>query len=205
MLAEQNEKRFTAALNCLCKNISRRLLPLAPKLSDSVQEIRLRLSRPLTLVCPDNTYYLTQNGGLSNTILDGAMLVVSKADIVDTFNNICNYSVYNRQNEIVNGFVTMYGGHRAGICGTAVVNNGKIVNIRDITSINVRIAREHKGCADSLYNKIIAVSGGVLICGAPCSGKTTVLRDLARLLSTKGKKNVALIDERRRACRYGIG
>ena len=90
----------------------------------------------------------------------------------------------------------MYGGHRAGICGTAVVNNGKIVNIRDITSINVRIAREHKGCADSLYNKIIAVSGGVLICGAPCSGKTTVLRDLARLLSTKGKKNVALIDER---------
>ena len=28
------------------------------------------------------------------------------------------------------------------------------------------------------------------------SGKTTVLRDLARLLSTKGKKNVALIDER---------
>ena len=193
MLAEQNEKRFTAALNCLCKNISRRLLPLAPKLADSVQEIRLRLSRPLALVCPDNTYYLTQNGGLSNTILDGAMLVVSKADIVDTFNNICNYSVYNRQNEIVNGFVTMYGGHRAGICGTAVVNNGKIVNIRDITSINVRIAREHKGCADSLYNKIIAVSGGVLICGAPCSGKTTVLRDLARLLSTKGKKNVALI------------
>ena len=90
----------------------------------------------------------------------------------------------------------MYGGHRAGICGTAVVNNGKIVNIRDITSINVRIAREHKGCADSLYNKIIAVSGGVLICGAPCSGKTTVLRDLARLLSTNGKKNVALIDER---------
>lgn len=196
MLAEQNEKRFTAVLNCLCKNISRRLLPLAPKLADSVQEIRLRLSRPLALVCPDNTYYLTQNGGLSNTILNGAMLVVSKADIVDTFNNICNYSVYNRQNEIVNGFVTMYGGHRAGICGTAVVNNGKIVNIRDITSINVRIAREHKGCADSLYNKIIAVSGGVLICGAPCSGKTTVLRDLTRLLSTKGKKNVALIDER---------
>ncbi|HJI61182.1 MAG TPA: hypothetical protein OIM34_04505 [Ruminococcus bromii] len=119
MLAEQNEKRFTAALNCLCKNISRRLLPLAPKLADSVQEIRLRLSRPLALVCPDNTYYLTQNGGLSNTILDGAMLVVSKADIVDTFNNICNYSVYNRQNEIVNGFVTMYGGHRAGICGNS--------------------------------------------------------------------------------------
>ena len=103
MLAEQNEKRFTAALNCLCKNISRRLLPLAPKLANSVQEIRLRLSRPLALVCPDNTYYLTQNGGLSNTILDGAMLVVSKADIVDTFNNICNYSVYNRQNETLEG------------------------------------------------------------------------------------------------------
>ena len=78
MLAEQNEKRFTAALNCLCKNISRRLLPLVPKLADSVQEIRLRLSRPLALVCPDNTYYLTQNGGLSNTILEGAMFFFKK-------------------------------------------------------------------------------------------------------------------------------
>lgn len=65
MLAEQNEKRFTAALNCLCKNISRRLLPLAPKLANSVQEIRLRLSRPLALVCPDNTYYLTQTADLA--------------------------------------------------------------------------------------------------------------------------------------------
>ena len=52
MLAEQNEKRFTAALNCLCKNISRRLLPLAPKLADSVQAISLRLHDRLHLSVP---------------------------------------------------------------------------------------------------------------------------------------------------------
>lgn len=196
MAEVQSQKRFAAAINCICKNISHRLIPLVPKLADSVQEIRLRLSRPIALVCPDNTYYLTQNGGLSNTIIGDAMVLATKADIVDTFNNICNYSVYNRQSEIINGFVTMYGGHRAGICGTAVMNNNKLVNIRDITSINIRIAREHKGCAENLYNKIINVSGGVLVCGTPCSGKTTVLRDLARLISVKEQKNVALIDER---------
>lgn len=55
MLAEQNEKRFTAVLNCLCKNISRRLLPLVPKLADSVRKSDSDFPDQLALVCPDNT------------------------------------------------------------------------------------------------------------------------------------------------------
>lgn len=196
MTSIDDNGRFKQAISCLCPPIYKRLLPLSERLSNSAQEIRLRINRPLSIVCPDVTYYVTANGGLTSTPLQNTMLNVTRADIADTFHNICNYSVYTRQNEIVNGFVTMYGGHRAGICGTAVISNGKITNIRDISSINVRIAREHKGCSQNLYNKIGSFKKGVLICGAPCSGKTTVLRDLARILSLEAGKNVSLVDER---------
>lgn len=146
-------------------------------------------------MCPNITYYVTQSGGLSSAPISDSMLFVTRSDIADTFHNICNYSVYAKQNEIVNGFVTMTGGHRAGICGTAINDSGQITNVRDISSINIRIAREHKGCAEKLIKKVGDVNGGLLICGAPCSGKTTVLRDLARILSSDNK-NVSLIDER---------
>ncbi len=196
MTSIDDKGRFMQAISCLCPSIQRKLKPLTEQLFFTAQEIRLRVNRPLSIVCPKVTYYVTSNGGLTNTPIKGAMFNISRADIADTFHNICNYSVYTRQNEIINGFITMHGGHRAGICGTAVINNGKIANIRDISSINVRIAREHHGCAKKLAERIGTFDKGVLICGAPCSGKTTVLRDLARILSTEYNKNVSLIDER---------
>ena len=196
MTSIDDKGRFRQALRCLSPSIQKRLIPLTEQLCTKAQEIRLRINRPLTIVCPDITYYVTTGSGLTNTPIDGSMFNVSRADIVDTFQNICNYSVYTRQNEIANGFVTMHGGHRAGICGTAVINNGKTANVRDISSINVRIAREHRECARALVNKLGSFDKGILICGAPCSGKTTVLRDMARILSTDFCKNISLIDER---------
>lgn len=194
MASIENSGRFRQVLSCLSPQLCKKLLPHEKNLSSIAQEIRLRVNRPLTIVCPKVTYYVTKNGELVSTSIDNTMLIVNRADISDTFHNICNYSVYTRQNEIVNGFVTVHGGHRAGICGTAVLNDDKITNIRDISSINLRIAREYKGCAEKLYQKISSFDKGILICGAPCSGKTTVLRDLARILSEN--KTVSLIDER---------
>lgn len=197
MKQKTDEYRFLQAISCLNSTLYRCISPLASKLSGTAQEIRLRVNRPLAIVCTDITYYLTIQGGLISTPLLDATLCVKRSDIVDTFNNICNYSVYNHQNEIVNGFVTMNGGHRAGLSGTAVQGDGKIKNIRDISSINIRIAREYIGCAKNLAQKIGDIrNGGVLLCGAPCSGKTTVLRDYARMLSYENSMNVALIDER---------
>lgn len=196
MTSLNNEGRFIQVIQSLSPNIYKRILPLIPKLCENVQEIRLRVNRPIALVCTDVTYYMTERGGLTSTPLDGAMLITSRADITDTFHNICNYSVYSRQNEIVNGFVTMQGGHRAGICGTAVYEGDKIINIRDISSINLRIAREHKGCSAEIVKMLGNSFGGLLICGAPCSGKTTVLRDLARTLSTDFSLRISVIDER---------
>lgn len=190
------KERFKQASMLLCTSISRRLIMLPDDIQEQAQEIRLRLNRPTAVCCPDNTYYLTENGCVTNRIIDQPMLKTEQRDMTDIFHNICNFSVYSRQNEIKNGFVTMQGGHRAGICGTAVTENEKITNIRDISSINIRIAREHRGSGNEILRRIKNISGGVLICGSPCSGKTTVLRDIARNLSLNYDKKVSIVDER---------
>ena len=190
------KERFIQASSPLTTNISSRMLMLPDFIQESAQEIRIRLNRPVSISCPDNTYFLTENGCVTNKIIDQPMLSANKKDISDIFHNICNYSVYSRQNEIKNGLVTMQGGHRAGICGTAVIENEKINNIRDISSINIRIAREHKESGKEILKNIKSFSGGVLICGSPCSGKTTVLRDIARLISLEYDKKVSIVDER---------
>ncbi len=191
-----DSERLAQAAACLPPPIRNRLLNFADRLNLRATELRLRLNRPFSVVCIDSAFYITEDGSLTNMLTNKGLLTVTKADIDTTFQKICNYSVYNSQNEIISGFVTMCGGHRAGICGTAVISNEKITNIRDISSINIRIAREHRGCANLLFDKLKNQIGGILICGAPCSGKTTILRDFARLISTYEQKKVALIDER---------
>lgn len=190
---EHEKSRFKNAATVLSPDMYSALANAPAMIADNAQEIILRLNRPLCVECPDKRYYFTQNKCVTDTIFDQQMIVASKRSIFDTFQNICSFSVYSRQQEINNGYITLKGGHRAGICGTAVINNGSITNIKDITSINIRIAREIKGCSDELYAKVKPF-GGVLICGAPSSGKTTLIRDFARRLSYDYK--VSLIDER---------
>ena len=187
--------RFAQAAGCLSPPLYCVLKPYFSKFENSAQEIRLRINRPLSIVCMKQTYYYTESGGLTD-LPCGDTLTVERADIDNTFQKLCEYSVYARQKEIVNGFVTFRGGHRAGICGSAVLSDGKVSNVTDITSINIRIAREHRGCAEGIFPEIAKSSGGVLLCGEPCSGKTTMLRDLARLFSVREGAAVSLIDER---------
>lgn len=196
MSSSNLKERFKLASMPLCTSIGKRIQMLPDNIQENAQEIRLRLNRPVSVCCPDNTYFLTENGCITNRIIDQPMLCASQRDMTDIFHNICNYSVYSRQNEIKNGFVTMQGGNRAGICGTAVIENEKISNIRDISSINIRISREHKGSADEILKNIKNLTGGVLICGSPCSGKTTILRDIARNLSINYDKKISIVDER---------
>ena len=119
----------------------------------------------------------------------------SADEIADVFAEICRYSVYSFQNEIAQGFVTLDGGNRVGICGTAVYKNGKIDFIKDISGLNIRIAHQKKGCADELFGRFFRQGAKSLILGGkPLSGKTTVLRELAGLLSERYR--VTIIDSR---------
>ena len=119
----------------------------------------------------------------------------SAEEIADCFAEICRYSVFSFEEEIAQGFVTLDGGHRVGICGTAVTKNRVITSLKDISGLNIRIAHQVRGCADGLYDR--AFSDGLhslLLAGKPMSGKTTVLRDLARRLGERHR--VVLIDSR---------
>lgn len=123
--------------------------------------------------------------------------VVSKDDILNILLGISKNSIYSIQNDINNGFLTIKGGHRVGVTGEVVIENGSIKNIKNISSMNIRIAREIKGVANKLINNIVDGNDvlNTLIISPPGCGKTTMLRDLIRQLSNMGQ-NISLIDER---------
>ncbi len=190
---ENKRKRLLSAASVLSSELFSIVSRAPNMIFDKAQEIILRVNRPLCISCSDKRYYFTKSNCLTDTVFDRDMVIVTPRNVFETFQNICNYSVYSHQNEINNGYITLKGGHRAGVCGTAVVNDGKIVNIKDITTINIRISREIIGCSCELMSSV-DVTKGLLICGAPCSGKTTMIRDIARFLSYEYK--VSVIDER---------
>lgn len=175
--------RFDMAAKGLCPRLRAAVMSLPQGIKEQAQEIRIRSGRPLAVYCSNRMYYLTAQSRPVTAYCGSGMLIVTPKDVSDTFQSICGYSVYSHQNEIKHGFLTMQGGHRAGLCGTAVYQNGTLSNIRDVSSINIRIARQISGAADKLLEMMNGDFGGLLLCGAPSCGKTTILRDLSRQLS----------------------
>lgn len=156
-------------------------------------EIRLREGAPLALTLSDRTVFLCENGSITSDKANA--LYITGEDIRHSFEAVCRYSVHSFQNQISQCFITIAGGHRVGICGTAVYSKNGMENIKYISGLNFRIAREVIGAADRIMDKIMS-SGlkSVLIFGAPSSGKTTILRDLCR--SVGNRIPVSVIDER---------
>lgn len=190
---DEKNSGWDTALKVLPQRLRVGLERNAAELSPIVYEINLRADCPLVLITAKGRRYLTENGFLTTAVSSDKLLMVTREEIKDIFLRLCSYSVYSFQNEINLGFVTFGGGCRAGICGTAVITDEKISSVKSITSVNLRIARECIGCADELLQRVDPLKG-VLLCGAPSSGKTTLLRDMVRALSYRYK--VSLIDER---------
>ena len=165
----------------------------APFYASEVQEIVLRAARPVVIECGGKRYYLTRGGALTAVYASRDLLCTSAAELSEILRSICEYSVYSRQVELNQGFVTVRNGVRVGICGTAVERDGAIVNIKELSTLSFRVACEHPGCADELL-RLVDPLGGILLCGPPCSGKTTLIRDMARTLSQRFK--VSVLDER---------
>lgn len=193
------ETRFDRAAHGVCDRIRTYFLNIPKEAKKTAQEIRLRVNRPVAIETVKGTFFLTKSGHLSVSPSTESV-IAEKQDLENSFRLICSYSVYAHQHEICNGFITMAGGHRVGICGTAALTSGCVSNIRDISSINIRIARQIDGCANEILQSLEGtIEGGVLLAGPPSSGKTTILRDIARQLSSGmcGRvKKVAVVDER---------
>ena len=158
----------------------------------ALEEIRIRSNRPLILKFSDN-----------EKIFD---YIVTVEDLIETLQKICENSIYSYQSQICNGFITIKGGHRVGIAGNVVIENGKIININYISSLNFRIAKEINGCSNKLLKYVINMENNniynTLIVSKPGVGKTTILRDLVRRISNGIEQinfqglNVGLVDER---------
>lgn len=145
---------------------------------DKINEIKLTVNKPVC-VYSGRRCFRTEN-------------VILRNEIEEIFASFCEYSVHAYKNEIINGYITVKKGIRIGICGTAVYKNDKIENIKYISSINIRMPHEYIGISEKICQSV--KKGGILIAGPPCSGKTTLLRDLARSISSENE--VIIVDER---------
>lgn len=194
-----NIGRFEQAVRVLAPRISELLLRLTDEEKNSVREIRMRVNKPVTAVTSDGICFLLESGRLTRIYSEVAVRAEEK-DVEDSFNRICGYSVYSYKDAINKGYVTVSGGHRAGVAGTAVTENGIVCAVRNISCINLRIAREIKGSGEEIFSRCFSNGiKGLIIAGPPSSGKTTVLRDLTRLLSGAEKGLLAKVfvcDER---------
>lgn len=144
-------------------------------------EIRLRAGQPIVLETTRGRFPLDRK--------------VTPEEIADCIKSFCHYSLHSYERELREGFITLKGGHRAGFCGSAVLHDNRIDTIKNISSINIRIAREITGTAAPLEQTVFDSDfRGLLIAGRPMSGKTTVLRDLCRIIGNARK--LAVIDTR---------
>ena len=160
------------------------------KIKENAIEIRLRNNKPVIIKLPNLDIVIKYD--------------VTEKDILYTLEKLCENSIYAYKNQICQGFITIKGGHRVGITGSCVIENGKIMNIKYISSLNFRIAREIKGCCNKILKDVINKDNiyTTLIVSPPGKGKTTMLRDLIRTISNgipeinfRGK-TCGVVDER---------
>lgn len=160
--------------------------------TDMLTEIRLKSGQPVIIRYKGEYKYLCKGG-----VTDGAKDAIICADAEKVLENAMENSVYVYAEQMKYGFITVDGGIRIGIAGEYVTQGGAVISVKNVTSLNIRIPHEVKGCAEEIY-KTISREGlkSALVFSPPGYGKTTILRDLARLVSDRLKLNVLIADER---------
>ncbi len=183
---------FGKVLPYLPQTVQGVLALLPTEKTAQIQEIRLRIGRKPQIVCGGQAAPLAESETVGRTMLD------------ETFLRICEHSIHSCREEVQQGFVTIAGGCRVGLCGTAVLHDGMPETLRHISGMNFRIACEVRGCAAELVRRVFADGiCGLVVAGAPNSGKTTMLRDICRIMGSRYR--ISVIDERGElaALRYG--
>lgn len=157
------------------------------------EELRLRVGQPVTLLLPEGEVFMER---------ETPRTVVTQGDLEQLCDTVTGYSRYAACDTLGLGYLTAKGGYRIGLCGTAVMQNGEITNMRDFSSAVIRISRERHGVAQELLPQLLDGERfcSTLIYSPPGGGKTTLLRDLIARLSdgTAGTRayRVAVADER---------
>lgn len=190
-------------ISCLPEEIKDVLYNIDDIALNKITEIRIRRSKKMVLIVRNSTYFVDYNGDLYD--FPSASSVKIEGDLFDkAFYMLCDYSLYNNMDSLVNGYVTLNCGARVGIMGTAVIKNGEICSVKDICSINIRIPNRVIGCSLPMLNFLYLNSfPSIIIAGMPNSGKTTLLRDMVSNLSggfNNKYRKIAVVDERNEIC-----
>ncbi|MCM3114776.1 stage III sporulation protein AA [Neobacillus sp. MER 74] len=186
-------------LNFLPKKIADLISKIPPNLKEELEEIRIRINRPIEITMRGKPRFLSY--------------IIQPEDAIHLMNKISHFSIYTLEEELKQGFITVSGGHRIGLAGKVILEGGKVKAIRDISSFNIRIAREKVGIAEPLIPYIYQGRWmHTMVIGPPQTGKTTLLRDIARIASSGfgvsgiESSKVGIVDERSEiaGCVHGI-
>ena len=166
----------------------RKYVPEEADRLDDLQEIRLRTGQQLILNYRGKEYRTAYH--------------VTGKDMREVLEYVSRYSLYAYEQEMRQGYITVEGGHRVGLAGQVVVEQGKVKNMKYVSSVNIRVSHEIPGCADRVLLHLLKQGKfcHTLLVSPPGCGKTTLLRDLIRQFSdgnayVKGK-TVGVVDER---------
>lgn len=188
MGVKTNVQAYQQAVGVLPTRLRQRALTLSLENQGRAEELRLRAGRPLSVVLPEGERALS-GPPVEPKELDQVVEIASRA------------SVHAVMDQVRRGYLTVEGGHRIGLCGTAVVREGEIHSIRQLSSLNLRVARQVQGTAAPVLEGLCP--GGrlasTLILAPPGLGKTTLLRDLIRMVSNGENcipQRVSVADER---------
>lgn len=160
----------------------------------NLEEIRIRLNKPLDIKINGKSHLLDKNGTTCTDKNDA--YIINREPFYHTLEKISRHSLYAYKDELRSGFITIEGGHRVGIIGMCVIEDNKVKSVKDIKSLNIRLSHDILGVAkkiDYIYESEIK---NTLIISPPGGGKTTLLKDIIRSFSDKYGKTVGVVDER---------
>ncbi|WP_062357031.1 stage III sporulation protein AA [Bacillus kwashiorkori] len=176
-------------LSFLPSKIKEQLNYIPKTIQQNIEEVRVRINRPIEIITKEKTYYLPY--------------IINTHDSEQLLNKISHHSLYTLEEELKRGFITVEGGHRIGLAGKVILENGQVKAIRQISSFNIRLAKEVVGIGDELVPYLFDKQWQhTMIIGPPQTGKTTLLRDIARIITTGVKEKnipalkVGIVDER---------
>ncbi len=190
MTQQESHKQFMTAAGLLPERLWRAAFTLSPEEREKTEEFRLRVGRPFCALCAGRRHVLAED--------------VSREELDELLQRATRSSVHTYLEQIRQGFLTVPSGHRLGLAGEIAKKDGSIVNLRAFSSCNLRIARQMVGLADDLCRRLYPHAfKSTLIIAPPGGGKTTLLRDMVRILSQR--LTLSLADERMEvaACRDG--